>query len=90
MADREKLRQQLEQLHAELHQAGSLGPNERELLEKLAADVQSLLDRGEVEDEHYAGLTERLRNGIAELEASHPTATLRLRQLIDELAYLGI
>ena len=90
MGEREELRQQLEALHAELHQVGTLDPTERELLEKLSADVQKLLDQGEIEAEHTAGLTERLRNGLAELEASHPTATLRLRQLIDELAYLGI
>jgi hypothetical protein len=48
------------------------------------------LARQEEGAEHYGGLGEGLREAVAQLEASHPEATLRIRQMIDQLAYLGI
>lgn len=88
--DKQKLKAQLEELHGELHKIGSVGQDERRLLEKLAADVRVLLDRGELEPDHYQGLGERLRNAVAELESEHPTTTMRLRDLITQLSYLGV
>jgi chromosome segregation ATPase len=90
MIDKQKLRQQLEQLHDELHQVTSVSGDVRGSLEKLAADVRELLDRGEIEPTHYEGLGDRLRNELAQLEASYPTVTMRLRDLLTELSYLGI
>ena len=43
--DKEQLRAQLEQLHAELQQVGSVDDNDRETLQKLARDIQGLLER---------------------------------------------
>lgn len=40
--------------------------------------------------EHYSGLGERLKEAVAHIEASHPELTLRMRQVIDQLAYMGI
>jgi hypothetical protein len=90
MATSEKLRQQLEQVHAELHQVdGPIGAD-RETLENLATDIRSILAHDQIEEHHYGGLGDRLKTAVAEVEANHPSATLRLRQLIDELAYLGV
>jgi hypothetical protein len=38
----------------------------------------------------YDGLGGRLREAVAQLEASHPEATLLMRQVIDSLSYMGI
>jgi hypothetical protein len=60
------------------------------MLEHLAGDIRELLEREENQEEHYTGLGERLKEAVARLEASHPRATLAMRQVIDQLAYLGI
>lgn len=86
----EKLRADLEALHAELKQADSLDDEQRRLLQTLADDIQTLLSRQTIQDEPYSGLARNLRDAVAQLEASHPSVTLLMRQVIDSLAYLGI
>ncbi len=88
--DKQQLREQLEQLHAELAQVKTLDSTEAEMLQHLARDIREVLEREENQAQHYSGLGERLKESVARLEASHPLATERMRQVIDQLAYLGI
>lgn len=86
----EQLRAQLEQLHAELQQADANDPQQREMLQGRANEIEQLLKREEIKPHHYTGLGERLSEDVAQLEASHPQITLLMRGVIDSLAYLGI
>lgn len=86
----EQLRAQLEHLHAELRQASTLGPQQREMLQARADDIEQMLKREEIKPHHYRSLHERLSEDVAELEASHPQITLLMRHMIDSLAFLGI
>jgi hypothetical protein len=86
----EQLRAQLEQLHAELQQADAIDPQQREMLQGRANDIEQLLKREEIKPHHYTSLGERLSEDVAQLEASHPQITLLMRRVIDSLAYLGI
>lgn len=88
--DKQKLREQLELLHAELAQVKSLDSAEAEMLRHLASDIRELLEREEDQTQHYNGLDDRLKDAVARLEASHPRATEAMRQVIDQLAFLGI
>ena len=88
--DKQSLRGQLAELHAELQQVESLDVNEREMLQNLARDVQEALSREDDSTQHYSSLGDRLREAVAQVEASHSRATLLMRQVIDQLAYLGI
>ena len=88
--DKQQLHEKLQQLHAELDQVESSGGNQREILQRVASEIQDLLARQEEGAEHYRDLGERLKEAVAQLEASHPEATLRIRQMIDQLAYMGI
>jgi hypothetical protein len=88
--DKQQLHEQLEQLHAALHQIDFSDNNEREILRKLGSDIQDILARQEAQTEHYQGLGKRLKDAVAQLEASHPEATLLMRQVIDQIAYMGI
>lgn len=88
--DKQQLREQLEQLHAELAQVKTLDSAEAEMLKHLAGDIREILEREEDQPQHYSGLGERLKEAIARLEASHPRTTEVMRQVIDQLAYLGI
>jgi hypothetical protein len=88
--DKQKLREQLQELHAELQQVDSLDVTERELLQNLARDVHEILQKEDDRTQHYSSLGEQLREVVAQVEASHPRVTLLMRQVIDQLAYLGI
>ena len=88
--DKQQLHEKLQQLHAELDQVEGSEGNEREILQRVASEIQDLLARQEEGAEHYRDLGERLKEAVAQLEASHPEATLRIRQMIDQLAYMGI
>ena len=88
--NREQLREQLEHLQAELKQTDALDPQKRELLLTRANDIEQLLKRDEIEAHHYRSLGERLKEDLAQLEASHPQITLLMRRAIDSLSYLGI
>ena len=88
--DKQTLRGRLEELHAELQQVESVDVNERELLQNLASDVQEVLRREDDRPQHYSGLGARLKEAVAQLEASHPRATLLMREVIDQLAFMGI
>ncbi len=88
--DKQQFHEKLQQLHAELDQVESSRGNQREILQKVASEIQDLLARQDEGAEHYRDLGERLKEAVAQLEASHPEATLRIRQMIDQLAYMGI
>jgi len=88
--DKQELHRQLEQLHAELAQAETLDSTDAEMLRHLASDIREILEREENQAQHYGGLGDRLKEAAARLEASHPRATEVMRQVIDQLAYLGI
>ena len=88
--DKQTLRGQLQELHAELQQVESLDVNERKMLQNLARDVQEVLRRDDGRTHHYNSLGDQLREAVAQVEASHPRVTMLMRQVIDQLAYMGI
>ena len=88
--DRQQVHEKLKLLHDELDQVELPDSNQREILKKVASEIQDMLARQEVGDGTLGGLSERLKEAVAQIEASHPEATLRMRQVIDQLAYMGI
>jgi hypothetical protein len=88
--DKEKLHQELERLHIELQQIDSLNDRERETLSTLAQDIRKILDYKGTDAEQYQSLIDRVGDAVTEFEAAHPKTTLLLRQVLDQIAYLGI
>ena len=89
--DKQQLHARLEELHAALQQTDSLDAADRDTLLRLRGDIEALLaGRDDATAQHYKGLAERLREDIAQLEASHPQATLLMGRVIDALANIGI
>jgi len=88
--DKEKLHQELERLHAELQQMDSLEDRDRETLTNLAQDIRRILDYRGTDERQYQSLIDRVRDVVRELEANHPRTTLLMRQVLDQIAYLGI
>jgi hypothetical protein len=89
--DRRELQKRLEQLDGELGQIAATDARERAILQQARADLRELLSRtDEIDSEHYARITERLRERVAELEATYPRATIVLGRIVDTLANLGL
>ena len=88
--DKQSLRGQLEELDAELKRTEFLDDGEREVLRRLEGDIREILAREGNHPQQYEGLGERLREAVAQLEASNPAVTMRMRQVIDQLSFLGI
>ena len=86
----QELRTNLRKLRAELQQTESLDGREREMFQRLSADIEELLAREDEQPQHWSTLRERLSESLAQLEASHPQVTLLMRQAVDSLAYLGV
>jgi len=91
MLDKQHLHEKLQQLHIELHHIESVEESNREILQQLKEDIQALLEHtGDPEAPQYERLEERLREGIEQLEASHPRVTMFMGQIVDMLARIGI
>jgi Domain of unknown function (DUF4404) len=88
--DKQKLHRDLERLHTELQQVDSADGADREHLQRLAVDIRNLLEQEGSDTSRYRSLGAPLKEAIAKLEASHPRTTILMRQVIDQLAYMGI
>ena len=88
--DKQKLHEQLERLHADLQQIKAPDTDDREVLSSLAQDIKRILEHEGSDREEYQGLIDRLSDAITKFEAAHPRTTLLMRQVLDQIAYLGI
>jgi hypothetical protein len=87
--DEDQLRKTLDQLHGELEQNPKLALQERERLQHLARDIESLLEQSEATRAHYDSLAGRLEAAIAEFEVGHPALTNTLSKLLGILSNIG-
>ena len=87
---REQLHERLERLRGEIARIDPSDEKERDALRQLGEDIDELLAETEGGDERYERLTERLKERVAELEATHPRATLMIGQVVDALAGIGL
>jgi len=92
--DNKELREHLEQLRGEIDKVDSIDEKGQALLRDLDADIRELLERsasstgGKLQP---GPLTlPRLEEAIDTLEASHPTLTRLLSQLLETLSNAGI
>ena len=87
---REVLRETLARLDDELQRTRELDDGSRELLARIARDIEDLLQRKSREPEGLEALGERLREAVAQFEESHPALTTAVGRVADALASLGI
>jgi hypothetical protein len=89
--DDPKLRQQLEQLQAEIRQSRSVDEEGKALLRDLDADIHDLLARSEGETVDIQPSTvDRLQDSLTYFEVSHPTLTALISKLLETLSNAGI
>ena len=90
--DDPKLRQQLEQLQAEIRQSRSVDEEGKALLRDLDADIHDLLARSEGETvmDVQPPTMDRLQDSLTYFEVSHPTLTALISKLLETLSNAGI
>jgi hypothetical protein len=89
--DDPKLREQLEQLQAEIRQSRSVDEEGKALLRDLDADIHDLLARSEGEAVDVQPSTvDRLQDSLTYFEVSHPALTALIAKLLETLSNAGI
>jgi len=87
--DNKELDALLERLHQELEGDGTLDDEGRELLQKLAADIQARLGE-DTTGKPAQGLIGQLQEWINDLEISHPQLTEIISEIVNSLSNAGI
>lgn len=89
--DDPKLREQLEQLQAEIRQSRSVDEEGKAMLRDLDADIHDLLARSEGEAVDVQPSTvDRLQDTLTYFEVSHPSLTALIAKLLETLSNAGI
>lgn len=88
--DTQKIKQTLQQLHAQLEAGDRPDPELRALLQTLAQDIHQALDTDKPATEEDDTLEDRAREISAKFAAQHPYLEATLRDLMDGLGKIGI
>jgi Domain of unknown function (DUF4404) len=85
----DKLREAAEALRAEAGRAEGLDDDSRGKLESVLGDLDAKLAQPH-DAEHNQRLMERLEDGIAHFEVSHPSLTMALNGVLAALSGVGV
>jgi hypothetical protein len=83
-----KLRPVIDEIQSQLSNAQGLAPGQRRSLEELVRDLERLLDDPSAGES--ATLRDRVTDSVRRLEASHPTLSTTLGNVVDTLAFFGL
>lgn len=87
----DELKQTLKSLHDELSQHPTLDPEERQLLTRLAEDIDGVLHpAAPTPAEEHGSLIERAADARRDFEVTHPQLAAIIGRIADGLAQLGI
>jgi hypothetical protein len=82
-----KLRTVIEEIQSQLTSAEGLPPGQRRSLEQLVHDLERLVDDPSTGE---PTLRDRVADAVRRLEASHPTLSTTLGNVVDALAFFGL
>lgn len=86
----QKLRSDLQKLHAELRGIKSLDEDEERMLRLLDTDIEELLAREGDNLKPEPDARQRVSEALVQVETSYPRVAVLMRQMVDSLAYLGV
>jgi hypothetical protein len=85
-----RLRNAVAEIRAQLASAESLPGATRRSLEQLVHDLEALAGPDGIDADSSASLRERTTDAVRRLEASHPTLSTTLGNVVDTLAFFGL
>ena len=88
--ERREMSEELQRLHEALARSPELGDHDRELLERLAADINALLARPGGATGAHAPLAARLADAVTRFETTHPDLAGVLAGVSKVLGDMGI
>ena len=89
--NKRQLEQSLQQMRTELEKAETLNVSVRQELLSIVRDIESAIrDSDEMHEEQRQPLRERLQDSVWRFEKSHPTLTVIVGQVMDDLGRMGI
>jgi hypothetical protein len=88
--ENQTLRDLLEQVDREIRKTETLDEQGTELLSRLSADIDELLERSDAAVEEEIPIAAQLKQAIDHFEISHPELTNHLSQLSRVLSNAGI
>jgi len=88
--NREELLTNLQQLHQQLTDGGTLDPETRAMLETVTSDIRHALDQEALAADGDESLSEQIRLKLIEFKARHPNLSGILERITDGLASMGI
>jgi hypothetical protein len=83
-----KLRSVIDEIQSQLSNAQGLAPGQRHSLEEPVRDLERLLDDPSAGE--GGTLRDRVTDSVRRLEASHPTLSTTLGNVVDTLAFFGL
>lgn len=86
----QNLHELLEKLQSELEQIDVTDEADRERLRHLEADIRSLRERSNVQEETDDSMLERFQDSVDHFETSHPEFTMMISQMMTILSNAGI
>ena len=86
---KQDLRDALERLHTEIESLGEKDELLRQRMDELIVEVEQQI-RGEGNEEHAAGLIDKLQQQVEQFEAQHPRVTGILNHIMMTLSNMGI
>jgi uncharacterized protein DUF4404 len=87
----QSLREQIEQLDAEIRSTETVDDTGREILHRLQDDLQDLLSRsGEDAPPPDLSVTGRLRQAMQHFEITHPNLVAMMESVVNTLSEMGI
>lgn len=88
---RPKLQEVVTEMRAQLARAEGLEPGTRRSLEHLVQDLEALAgEPGASSPDTGASIRDRAAESLRRLEASHPTLSTTLGNVVDALAFFGL
>ena len=85
-----RLRDAVAEIRAQLANAENLPATTRRSLEQLVRDLEALTGPDGIDADASASLRERTTDAVRRLEASHPTLSTTLGNVVDTLAFFGL
>jgi hypothetical protein len=89
-SQRDKLRETLDQLQAQLEEVRKLDPAVAEHLGATICEARAVLDGAPTHPAKHRSIVDRLSDAVLKLEASHPSLAGNLGSIIDALGRMGI
>jgi ElaB/YqjD/DUF883 family membrane-anchored ribosome-binding protein len=88
---KQQLEQSLQRMRVELEKAQTLTVSVRQDLLSIVEDIESAIrNSDELHEEQGQPLRERLKDSVWRFEKSHPTLTMIVGQVMDDLGRMGI